>query len=71
MRNIKKFMFQVKGLKELVEDLKMILGDENIRKTHQKAAKESFEIMSKGVVHSVWHLVSNFVLQSMKPFNSK
>lgn len=71
MRNINKFMFQVKGLKELVEYLKMLLGDENVRKMHQKAAKESFEIMSKGVVHSVWYLVSNFVLQSVKPLNSK
>ncbi|XP_078153390.1 KDO transferase A isoform X1 [Carex rostrata] len=72
MRQINPFSVkQVKGLKELVEGLKMLLGDENVRKKHQKAAKESFEIMSKGVVHSVWYLVSNFVLQSVKPLNSK
>jgi hypothetical protein len=59
-------MLQVGGEKELVDALKMLLGDENIRGVHQRAAKESFELMSKGVVHSVWNLVSQFVLQSVK-----
>lgn len=56
----------MRGENDLVEALKMLLGNENIRAAHQEAAKESFEIMSKGVVRSVWNLVSNFVLQDVK-----
>ncbi|KAJ1689910.1 hypothetical protein LUZ63_014065 [Rhynchospora breviuscula] len=63
MRQINPFSVkQVREERELVEALKMLLGDEKIREMHRKAAKDSFEILSKGVVRSVWDLVSIFVL---------
>jgi hypothetical protein len=52
-------MLLVRVEKKLLNALKMLLGDENmIREVHQKAANESFELMSKGVVNFVWNLIS-------------
>ncbi|KAJ3677021.1 hypothetical protein LUZ60_002745 [Juncus effusus] len=53
---------QVGGEEELVENLKMLLSDKNILKAHKKASKHSFELMSKGVVNSVWSLVDIIIM---------
>ncbi|XP_020104138.1 probable 3-deoxy-D-manno-octulosonic acid transferase, mitochondrial isoform X5 [Ananas comosus] len=54
---------QVAGKIELLETLKLLLGDAKALEDRQKAAKQAFSIMSNGVVGRVWNLVNTIVLE--------
>ncbi|KAJ1286293.1 hypothetical protein BS78_03G342400 [Paspalum vaginatum] len=53
---------QVAGESELLQTLKELLGDVKTLGERQRAAKDSFSIMSDGVVNRVWNLVCRFAI---------
>jgi 3-deoxy-D-manno-octulosonic-acid transferase len=54
------------GEVELLEALKEMLGDSKALEARQKAAKDSYSIMSDGVVNRVWNLVYMFAVDSQQ-----
>ncbi|KAM0886088.1 hypothetical protein ACQ4PT_029917 [Festuca glaucescens] len=57
---------QLTGEVELLESLKEMLGDSKALEARQKAAKDSYSIMSDGVVNCVWNLVYMFAVDSQQ-----
>lgn len=56
-------VLQVGGNIELLEALEQLLRDVKALKARQEAARRAFSALSHGVVHRVWNLVRNFVLE--------